>query len=385
MQYRKFGDSDFNASLLGFGVMRLPQLTDADGGSYVDREKAFELLRYAADNGINYFDTALGYHAGTAESILGEALEGGRRAKVRIGTKQSLHAMRTPGDIRRNLENTLAKLRSDYLDYYMIHGIGPGKGWEDIKQRGIIEIYEKFKAEGLIRGVAFSYHGNFTHFKEVMEYYDWDLCTVQQNFMDAGREVTEGVYDYMANHRAALAIMEPLRGGALANAPAKVAEIYDAYPVKRPSAEWAFRYLIDKPRVNVILSGMNTLEQLKENIAIFSQADTGPGCLSTDERTILNQAKEAYESIVTIPCTQCDYCMPCPQNVSIPGILGGYNDGHRYGFFDPPRRGYMFTTRGGRSADKCNNCGECAKKCPQKIDVPALLKTAHETLRGWEE
>ena len=384
MQYRSFKKLNFDVSLLGMGVMRLPRLTAADGGYYVDREKAFELLRYAVDNGVNYFDTAFGYHAETAEEILGEALEGGRRNKVMIGTKQPLYAMKTNDDIRHNLENTLRKLRTSRIDFYMIHAIGPGM-WEEVKERKIIEEYEKFKNEGMIGGVAFSYHGTFPHFKEVMEYYDWDLCTVQQNFLDSDREVTDKVYDFMRNYKTAFVIMEPLRGGGLAGAPAKVQGAYDTYELKRSPAEWAFRYLADRPEINCILSGMSTLEQLKKNIAIFSKPDMLPHCLSFKEKDVIEKAKTAYKSIVTIPCTACDYCMPCPAGVNIPGMFNLYNDAIRFDYFDTQRRRYMFMTGAGRDFTKCTECGLCDTKCPQNIDVHKQLKHCHESLKGWVE
>ena len=384
MQYRQFGKLGYDVSLLGFGVMRLPRLTDADGGYYVDREKAFELLRYAADNGVNYFDTAFGYHAETAEEVLGEALDGGRRASVKIATKQPLYAMKTRGDIRRNLENTLRKLRTDHVDVYMIHGIGP-RDWENVAELGVVEEFEKFRSEGMIGAVAFSYHGNYAHFKEVLESYAWDMCLVQQNMLDSDREVTDKVYRLTARHGAALAIMEPLRGGGLAGAPGIVQEIYGAYGVRRSSAEWAFRYLIDHPEISVILSGMSTLEQLKENIEIFSKPDAVPGCLTAEEKDVISWARAAYDSIVTIPCTACEYCMPCPSGVNIPGIFSFYNDAKRFEFFETRRRSYMFMTNGGKDYTRCINCGSCEPKCPQNIDIQNQLRIAHDALKGWTE
>jgi predicted aldo/keto reductase-like oxidoreductase len=179
--------------------------------------------------------------------------------------------------------------------------------------------------------------------------------------------------------------MEPLRGGGLAYQPKPVAAVYDRAPQKRVPAEWAFRHLVNYPEVSNVLSGMSNMEQLKENIAMFSQADMLPNHLSEAELKIIADARAAYESIQTIACTQCGYCMPCPQKVDIPGAFGLYNDGHRFEHFDQPRRGYMFSVRGGRSADLCTQCGECLPKCPQDLEIPALLSTAHETLKGWTE
>jgi predicted aldo/keto reductase-like oxidoreductase len=358
--------------------MRLPR---TGNGSEVDREKAYEMIRYAADHGVNYFDTAYGYHNKTSEEVLGEALEGGRREKVKIATKQPFGAMTTQPDIRKNLEATLKKLRTSYIDLYLIHNIGQGT-WEDIKKRKIIEEYEKFRAEGLIRGIGYSYHGQYPTFKEVLDFYDWDMCQIQQNLIDVNRETTEEGIRQVGKKGCALVIMEPLRGGSLAVPPPAVQEIYDEYPVKRNGVEWAFRHMLNYPEVSTILSGVSTLEQLKEDIEIFSRPGAISGCLNEEERKIVTRVREKYLSLRSIPCTACEYCMPCPQGVHIPGVFTKYNDGSMFGNFDGPKRGYVFQTMSNQDASRCISCKACEKKCPQHIDIAVKLKTAHESLKG---
>ncbi len=384
MQYRPYGKLDFQVSAFGMGCMRLPRILKEDGTAEVDREKAYELIRYAADHGVNYFDTAYGYHHQTSEAVLGEALQGGYRERVKIATKQPFNVMKTHADIRRNLENTLKKLRTDYIDVYLIHNI-QANVWEDIKARNILEEYEKFRQEGLIRGIAFSYHGEFEAFKDILSYYPWDMCQVQQNLLDCDKEVTEEGIRLAGEKGCALVIMEPLRGGGLANAPEDVQAVYNSYPVKRSPAEWAFRYLYDHPQVSCILSGVTTMEQLKDNIRIFSEADAVADSMTQEERDLMPRAKAAYESRVTIPCTGCEYCMPCPQKVDIPGIFQKYNTGMMFKNFDNPKRTYMFTKNANQSAVNCIECGACMKKCPQHIDIISQLKAAHEALDGWKE
>ena len=389
MLYRPLGKTGFQASLLGMGCMRLPFIDETDLTKGVDREKACEMIRYAIDQGVNYFDSAQTYHARQSEAILGEALDykvDGKslREKVWITTKHPFGSELPPDTIRSNLEATLEKLRTNYLDTYLIHGIGPGN-WQNIQKWDILGTFEKFKSEGLIKHIGFSYHGNFKHFAEVVPAYPWDLCLVMHNMLDLEREVTAEGIDIAAKQGLAVTIMEPLRGGGLSQAPKSVAAIYDKYPVKRKPAEWAFRYLADNPGITSIVSGMSTMEQLKENLAIFSQPDMQPGCLTAEEKKILTSAREAYMSIVTIPCTACNYCMPCPQNVGISNIFTSYNDGNRFEFFDQARRSYMFARRGNRGADKCTSCGICVPKCPHGIDIPTQLQTAHEALKGWDE
>ena len=385
MKYRKFGKTNYELSLLGMGCMRLPFIDKNDGTKGVDREKAYEMIRYAVDNGINFFDTAYSYHGLTSEEVLGEALEAeGRREKVKIATKQPFGVMTTQADIRRNLENTLKKLRTSYIDFYLVHCI-TGPTWPEIQKRDILGEYEKFKAEGMIRHTGFSFHGQLPDFKKVVEGYSWDMCLIQQNLLDVNSEVTEQAIFTAHKTGAGVAIMEPLRGGGLCYAPRPVAAVYGNFPTKHTPAEWAFKHLVNYNEVGTIFSGMSTMEQLKENIALFSRPDMEPGCLSNDEKVMLTKAREAYNSVVTIPCTSCNYCMPCPHEVDISGIFSRYNEGHRFEHFDQPRRSYMFTRRGGRDVSKCPACGVCLPKCPQEIDIPKELQVAHETLDGWNE
>jgi len=384
MNYRQYGKLGYEVSALGMGCMRLPRAFDEAGNASVDLEKAHELIRYAATHGVSYFDTAYGYHARRSEEVLGEALDGGLRGQVKIATKQPFNVMKEQADIRRNLEITLKKLRTDYLDVYLIHNIQAGN-WQAIQERKIIKEYEKFRDEGLIRAIGFSYHGGYESFRGVLSAYDWDMCQVQQNMLDADHEVTAQAIEDAGQKGCALVVMEPLRGGGLCAAPAAVQEIYDEWPQQRTGTEWAFRHLLNYPQVSTILSGMTTLEQLKENIAIFSQPDAAAGCLTEQEKDILRRAKAAYEKIISIPCTGCEYCMPCPHGVGIPGVFAKYNDGMAFGSWDQPQRSYTFMTMAKASADYCAACGECLQKCPQRIEIIGQLQAAHEKLKGWKE
>jgi predicted aldo/keto reductase-like oxidoreductase len=392
MHYRDYGKTGFQVSAFGMGCMRLPRIING-GEAEVDRERAYELIRAAADQGVTYFDTAYGYHNKTSEEILGEALEGERRGRVKIATKQPFGVMaylKSGGgrtireNARRNLEASLKKLRTGYIDLYLIHNIGAAT-WEEIKKQGIIELYEQFRAEGLIKGIGFSYHGKYPCFQEVLDFYDWDMCQVQQNLVDVAKEVTEEGIRRAGKKGCALVIMEPLRGGNLASPPPPVRAVYDEYPVKRSPVEWAFRHVLNYPEVSTILSGVSTLEQLQENIAIFSRPDAVPGCLSREEQRIIARVRETYESLAAIPCTGCEYCLPCPQGVNIPQVFAKYNDGAMFGGFEPSRRSYLFQTRAGQDASHCTGCRACEEKCPQHIPIPRELQAAHEKLKGWVE
>jgi len=292
--------------------------------------------------------------------------------------------MKEAGDARRNLEETLVKLRTDYIDVYLLHCITESS-LEAIKERGVFDEFQRFKSEGLIRHVGFSYHGGFGGFKSALEYYPWEVAQVQQNFLDVENDATAEAITLAGQRNAACVIMEPLRGGGLSHAPAPVKKLYNAFPVKRSPTEWAFRHLLNYSEVSCVLSGMSEIEQLIENAEIFSKEDAVAGCMTEDEKKLLLSVKAAYESIITIPCTGCGYCMPCPQKVGIPGVFGNYNNGMRFGHFDAQRRSYMFAVNGERDASKCVSCGECVTKCPQNVDIPAQLAAAHEALRGWVE
>jgi predicted aldo/keto reductase-like oxidoreductase len=366
--------------------MRLPQVVDEKTKmptAQVDLDKAIEIIQYAADNGINYFDTAYGYHSKMSESVLGEALSyGGRRKRVKIATKQPLGAMGGKREnIRKNLESALTKLRTDYIDVYLMHAVD-GNTWDSFKALGAIEEWQKFREEGLIKSIAFSFHGNYTDFARVFSDFDWDMCQVQHNMLDLENEATlEGV-QLAGKKGCAVVIMEPLRGGGLAHAPERVKELYNSYDSERLPVEWAFKYLLDKPEISTILSGMSTLEQLKQNIEIFSKPQNTVNSLTEQEKKILSEAKARYESFVTVPCTGCEYCLPCPKKVAIPNIFRKYNDGMMFGAFGQAKREYWFNVASGSDAEKCVECGACESKCPQKIKIIESLKTAHESLKG---
>jgi len=410
MQYSILGKTGIKVSRLGMGCMRLPFVGN-DGANGVDREAAIELIQYAADNGINYFDTAFGYHSGQSEAILGEALEHKRNEVVYV-TKQPFWEMHDSATLRRNFENTLKKLRTGYIDAYLLHRIMP-PSWAAIQQREIFRELDSLKREGLVKHVGFSYHGDFATFKDVVAKYPWEMCKVQHNMLDLTREVTQEGVRLAGEKGLGIAIMEPLRGGGLAYAPQAVQAIYDENMTlslssktgvckesdhyngkcgcnlqryqKRSPAEWAFRYLADMPEISVIVSGMSNMEQLKQNIAMFSQADMVPNSLTDAEKRTLLSARDAYNSIVTIPCTTCNYCIPCPAGVQIPNIFGQYNDAHRFGHYDQPRRGYWFAKNNKGDFSQCTGCQLCIEKCPQEINIVEELQTAHDFLDGWKE
>ena len=385
MQYRKYGSEGYDVSALGLGCMRLPRIEKEDGTVDVDKEKAIELIQYASDNGITYFDSSFTYHNGQSEVVLGEALDGARRKKSIIATKQRYPSMQNSKDVmRKNLETTLKRLRTDCLDLYLIHNVNINE-WEGVKQLGVLEEYEKFKQEGMIKAIGFSYHGDLTLFKEVLNTYDWAMCQFQYNLLMSDRELPNEGLELAYKKGTAVVVMEPLRGGGLASAPADVLEVYNRCNLKRTPAEWGLRYVIDRPEVSVVLSGMSTMEQLKENIETFSAMDAIPYCLTENEKQILLDARTTYLNRSSIPCTGCEYCMPCPNGVNIPDIFSKYNEGYRFDNFNNARRSYMFSKSSNSDGSHCIACGECLSKCPQSINIVEEIAKAHKVLDGWRE
>ncbi|TGC09731.1 aldo/keto reductase [Methanolobus halotolerans] len=373
MLYREVPKSGDKLSIQGFGAMRLPK---KDGG--INHEKATALIRHAIDNGVNYIDTAWTYHGEESEKLLGNALAEGYRERVRIATKMPHWLVSSRQDMDKFLELQLKRLRTDHIDYYLIHSL-TASGWMEIKEKGVLEFLDTAKKDGRIKNAGFSFHDNIKVFKEIIDSYDWDICLIQYNYLDENHQAgTEGL-KYAAEKDIGVIVMEPLRGGSLAtNVPPEVEKNWEGADVKRTPAEWGLRWIWNHPEVTVVLSGMSDKSQLDENIRTASEAY--PDSLAEDELDTVRRAAKKYKELATIPCTGCNYCMPCPAGVDIPGcfdlynsskIFGGTNDGgtqHRYLL-------YQMGILGERSsASLCVNCGKCKELCPQKIDIPEWMK-----------
>ena len=310
MKYRKFGKLDWEVSALGFGAMRMPVLENDQ--SKIDEPEAIKMIRAAIDGGVNYVDTAYGYHGGNSEWLVGKALADGYRDKVRLATKLWPPSVNTPADFDKLLNEQLKKLNTDHIDFYLLHGMNK-TSWPKLRDLGVMEWSEKAKADGRIRELGFSFHDTLDMFKEIIDAHDrWAFCQIQYNFMDTEYQAgTEGL-QYAAAKGLAVVIMEPLRGGALAKKPPeKVAKAYAGSTVQRTQADWALQWVWDHPEVSVALSGMSTMAQISENIA--SADRSGPGRLSEEDLAVIDAVRKEYIESCPVPCTACRYCMPCPQ------------------------------------------------------------------------
>jgi predicted aldo/keto reductase-like oxidoreductase len=379
MLYRRMESTGDELSILGFGCMRLAQR-----GGRIDEERARRQLHSAIDRGVNYIDTAVSYHMGTSEPFVGRALSGGYRDRIKLATKLPPWSTKVREDMDRILNSQLGKLRTDHIDYYLLHALD-GKSWTKMRDLGVLEFLEQAKADGRITHPGFSFHGDLPAFKEIVDDYDWAFCQIQYNILDERLQAgTEGL-EYAAAKGLGVIVMEPLRGGALArNVPPEVQAIWEESETRRTPAEWALRWLWNRPEIHVVLSGMNDERHIDENIRIAGEAL--PNSLKESELATVRRAAEAYRSLMKADCTGCRYCLPCPAGVAIPSCLQVYNG--KYALHDRRARVHYAMFVGGvfggppAYASLCRDCGECIPKCPQHLPIPDLLRDVAREFEG---
>lgn len=379
MQYRTMKTTGDSLSVLGYGCMRLPRKNIG-----IDVERATTQLRYAIDHGVNYLDTALTYPGN--EVFLGKALADGYREKIRLATKLPPYQVRKREDMDMMLDVQLRNLQTDHIDYYLFHSMN-GSDWKKLKGLGVTDFIRKAKTDGRIRFIGFSSHTGTAEFIQIIDDYEWDFCPIQYNILDENNQAgTEGLR-YAASKGLGIIIMEPLRGGSLARTPPKeIMAIWDEADRERSPAEWALRWVWNHPEVTVVLSGMNDLKHIDENLKTACEAF--PGSLSGEEIDLVSRVKEAYQKRLKVGCTGCQYCMPCPAGVNIPVCFESYNNM----YLENPlvaKIKYMIHAGGGMDgkspkayASQCRGCNKCVKACTQHILIPDDLKKASKELEG---
>jgi predicted aldo/keto reductase-like oxidoreductase len=383
MQFRRFGKLDWKASALGFGCMRLPTPDGSIISGDIIEEEAIRMIRYAIEQGVNYVDSAYPYHIGKSEIVLGKALKDGYRERVKLATKSPVWALQKAEDFDTYLDEQLERLQEDHVDFYLFHGLGK-RGWKTILDLDILSKAESAVRDGRIGNIGFSFHDEYDSFKEIVDGYDrWTVCLIQHNYMDTENQAGTRGLKYAASKGLAVAIMEPLLGGNLANPPKPVQEIFDDFEEKRSPADWALQWLWNQPEVSVVLSGMSNMKQVEENLR--SANASGVGSMGPKELQLIERVREKFKERATIPCTKCGYCMPCPNQVDIPGNLELYNDGVVYDDWSAPRFKYMRMFGDGKRAEECVQCGECEEKCPQDIPVSEWMPRVHAVLGEGKE
>ena len=375
MKYRKFGKLDWEPSALGFGAMRLPIL-DYDS-SRIDEPLAIEMIRYAIDHGVNYVDSAYGYHGGNSERLVGKALKDRYRERVQLATKMPTWLTQKWEDFDRYLDEQLDKLDTDKIDFYLLHGLNKQR-WPNLKALGVTKWAEGAIADGRIGHIGFSFHDEFDVLKEIVDYYDgWEFCQIQYNYMDTESSArgpgTKGLR-YAASKGLAVVVMEPIQGGRLAiTPPPEVKAIWDEAEVKRTPAEWALQWVWNQPEVSLVLSGMSTMQHVIENVE--SAGRSGPGNLTQEELGLIERVQARYMEQGVIGCTDCRYCQPCPEGVAIPDIFAILNENYASSR-ETTKEKYLEGIAPDNRASKCVQCGNCEELCPQQLPIRNLLRGA---------
>jgi uncharacterized protein len=368
MQYHVMDNTGERVSVLGFGIMRL--LRDPEHPDRINRKLANEMVRYAIEHGVNYFDTAQNYSAGESESVLGEALRG-VRDQVMIATKVGFWHIKEglPG-VETHLKSQLQRLETDHIDFYMIHALTDAR-WKAFKEIGLLDFLEQKRREGIIRHVGFSFHGSPFFFKEVIRAWDWEFTQIQFNYVDRYMQAgEEGLV--LANRQGIdVIIMEPLRGGQLVReVHPGIRQVLQEANSGKTMAQWALEYLWNRPEVDLVLSGMTTMDDVRENIALAERSSVG--MLSPGEVAALEKAGDIYQSLIRVPCTLCRYCNSCPQNIDIARVMRVYNNAVAMDYASALKQYREIISEG----KECVNCGQCDDVCPQDIRVTEVLREA---------
>ncbi len=378
MQYRKFGSLDWEVSALGFGAMRLPIL-DGDS-SKIDEPLATAMIRRAIDAGVNYVDTAWGYHQGQSEPFIGRVLKDGYREKVFLATKMPSWLVKEEADLDHYLEAQLKRLDVDHIDIYLLHTLN-ARFWKNFQDLDVFTWAEKRMSEGLFDHLGFSFHDDHPVFESIINGYDhWAMTQIQYNYMDIDYQAGRKGLQLAADKGLAVVVMEPLRGGQIAKNPPPnaVADLWARSQRNWTPVAWALHWLWDQPEVSTALSGMSANAHVEENLAVADQAKVGK--LNDADRALVDEVRATFKSLEVIPCTQCEYCLPCPSGVAIPRIFEAYNEGVSYDVWQNARSTYKYFIKPEERADNCVECGDCEAICPQNIKIIEWLATAHEKL-----
>ncbi len=374
MLYRKDKKGN-DLSILGYGCLRFSKKH-----GQIDLDKTEKEILAAIEAGVNYFDTAYVYSG--SEAALGTILERThKRDEVLIATKLPHYLIKSKAGMERCFQEELKRLKTDHIDYYLMHMLTDLATWKKLCTLGIDEWIQEKLANGQIGSIGFSYHGNTANFIELIDAYDWDFCQIQYNYMDEHTQAGRKGLQYAASRNIPVIIMEPLRGGRLVNLLPESARTLFAKAQKTP-AETAFRWLWDQPEVTMVLSGMNSLKMVQENV--LCAAHSPVGCLTAEEKELIEQVKQEIQQKIKVGCTGCGYCMPCPHQVDIPGVFRCYNEIYTDNL-KTARKEYlqcMAFRKQPHSASNCIGCGKCEKHCPQNIEIRKELKNAAEKLES---
>ena len=368
MEYRNHAGNMVSA--LGFGCMRFP--TNPDGS--INEPETRRMLDRAWERGVTYYDTAYPYHNGESERVVGRWLAGKPRDKVYLATKLPVFLIEKPEDTMRLFNEQLEKLGVSYFDYYLLHALSAER-WDKLLKNGVLETVKKLKAEGKIRKLGFSFHDEFSAFERIVTANDWDFCQLQLNYMDVHDEAGLRGCELAVSRGMSVVVMEPVKGGSLANPPKEILERFHALQPDWSAPSWALRWVSELPGVAVVLSGMSAMEQVEDNLNTFDSLRP----LTAEEKDAVAEASRIYRTRTAVPCTGCRYCMPCPMGVDIPGIFRIRNNAAIYGTVDAAKAAYGRMEEKSRQTS-CVHCRKCVSMCPQHIEIPEKLAEAHQYL-----
>lgn len=376
MLYRDLGKTGEKVSILGFGCMRLPTINGKI--DHIDTKKATAMLEYGIDNGINFIDTAYSYHSsdsakgGESEPFLGEFLSTGYEKDVLLSTKLPSWLIEKKEDMEFYFNEQLQRLDTNQIDIYLLHSLKEDY-WKNLTSLDVFEFMDDILNDGSVKYIGFSFHDELELLVEILDSYKWDVVFTQMNFLDEQYQSGLSGLQYLSSLGLGNVVMEPLRGGKLAeNIPSDIQSLWDNATIKRSPVEWAFKYLWNMDSVDSVLSGINTLNQVKENIAIANESY--PNTLNENEVQLIKDVTRLYKEKKDIDCTQCAYCMPCPQKVNIPTCFKEYNIAKMLNHPDASSMQYFTLQNEENLASSCNECGDCVPMCPQMINIPEELK-----------
>jgi predicted aldo/keto reductase-like oxidoreductase len=373
MKYRNFGKLNWKVSALGFGAMRLPII--GNDAAKIDEPAAIRMIRLAIDNGVNYVDTAYPYHRGQGEILVGKALQEGYRERIKLATKMPAWLVKSQQDMDKYFDEQLHRLQVNQIDFYLLHGLD-GERWQKLTELDVLRWLEKKQDEGKIVHAGFSFHDEYPAFQKILDAYSgWTFCQIQYNYMDSEYQAGTKGLKYAASKGLAVVVMEPIAGGRLAmKQPAGIEAIWDKAKIKRTPAEWALQWVWNQPEVSVALSGMSTMDQVKENVQSANRSS--PGVLTASEVQLINEVASKYKELGFIGCTGCRYCIPCPEGVNIPEVISLYNEYFMKDKDDAIKTKYWEHITPESQAIRCARCGKCEELCPQKLTIREVLNRA---------
>ena len=376
MEYRNLERLGVSPSLLGFGCMRFP--LNVDGSICVP--EADKMLDTAIEAGVTYIDTAYPYHNGDSEPFLGRILKKYNRKDFFLATKLPIWNVKTLEDAKRLFQEQLDRLQVDYIDFYLLHCLDKEK-WQTVLDLGLIPYFEEMKRQGKIRFFGFSFHDDYEVFETIATYRSWDFCQIQYNYIDTDIQAGDNGYALTEKLGIPLVIMEPVKGGSLAQLPEDVTEPFKKARPDSSISSWALRWVASKPNVKVVLSGMSTMEQVEDNLHTFGNFEP----LTQKESELVSQVAYAIKKRTKNGCTGCAYCMPCPFGVDIPKNFRIWNDLSMYGNKEKAKQAFFQELDVSARADQCKKCGKCETVCPQSIAIRENLKAAAKELNALKE